>query len=381
MDIVKLEQNLRDGIYDTDLAEIYGSSSSIAFCQRSRCLKAIEHFKELFPDRQVADIFSAPGRTEIGGNHTDHQNGCVLAAAVDLDTIAIVAFHNEGVIRLCSNRHDPCCIKLDTWKPQQEEIGTSSAIVRGMVSKFRKIGVEVKGFDAYTSSEVLSGSGLSSAAAFEVLLGTIIDVHYNHGRLGAVEIAKIGQYSENVFFGKKSGLMDQTVSAVGGFVFIDFKNPDEPKIKKIHCNFEKAGYALCITDTKGNHADLIDDYTSIPYEMQEIAKKFGETHLRNVKEKDFLAALPELRKCCSNRAVLRAAHFFSENKIAFEEAKALSQNDFEGFLRLVKKSGDSSAKWLQNIRAYLMTALYNAPSTMDIYYQAWVNYNMSHPKS
>ena len=222
-------------------------------------------------------------------------------------------------------------------------------MIRGIVSKFQEMGVTTGGFDAYTTSNVLGGSGLSSSAAFEVLIGTIIDQHDNEGKAGAVEIAKIGQYAENRYFGKKSGLMDQMVSSVGSFVFIDFEDTDHPKIEKLSCQFEDAGYVLCITDTKGSHADLTDDYVSIPAEMNLVAAQFGKNHLREVSEQDFLAALPTLRTSCSDRAIIRAAHFYGDNRRASEEAAALSENDFTRFLELVKESGDSSAKWLQNL--------------------------------
>lgn len=208
---------LCSGNFDFILKTLYGESAVER--QRNRYISAIEKFSEIFPERDDIKIYSAPGRTEIGGNHTDHQHGCVLAAAVDLDVIAVVAFHNEGVIRLKSAGHSPNHVNLSDLSVQKKEMGSSSALIRGIASRFHEMGVQISGFDAYTTSDVLSGSGLSSSAAFEVLVGTIIDSHYNHGKAGAVEIAKIGQYAENVYFGKKSGLMDQMVSSVGGLGF------------------------------------------------------------------------------------------------------------------------------------------------------------------
>ena len=317
--------------------------------QRDRYLKAVGEFKKLYPNRDEAEIFSASGRSEVGGNHTDHQHGCVLAAAVNLDVISITAFHDEGVIRLKSEGHDENLVELGSLDVKKEEYGTSNAIIRGVAAKFTEMGAKIGGFDAYTTSDVLSGSGLSSSAAFENLIGTIFDIHYNGGAAGAVEIAKIGQYAENVYFGKKSGLMDQMVSSVGGFVFIDFSDTENPVIKKVGCDFEKAGYRLCITDTKGSHADLIDDYSAVPNEMNSVAEHFGKPYLRAVDEAEFIKALPELRGKLSDRAVLRAAHFFNDNKNAADEAAALEAGDFAKFLEIVKNSGNSSYKLLQNI--------------------------------
>ena len=349
MNIEQLKQNLTDGSYDSALSKLYGTDPDVLNQQRARYLQAAETFSRLYPERSEVSVFSAPGRTEIGGNHTDHQHGCVLAASVNLDVIAIVAFHQDGVIRLQSAGYPQDYVELQDLSVQPEEKGTSAALIRGVVARFQEMGVTTGGFDAYTTSNVLGGSGLSSSAAFEVLIGTIIDQHDNAGKAGAVEIAKIGQYAENRYFGKKSGLMDQMVSSVGSFVFIDFEDTDHPKIEKLSCQFEDAGYVLCITDTKGSHADLTDDYVSIPAEMNLVAAQFGKNHLREVSEQDFLAALPTLRTSCSDRAIIRAAHFYGDNRRASEEAAALSENDFARFLELVKESGDSSAKWLQNL--------------------------------
>lgn len=349
MNISQYTKDISNGAYDDTLQELYGTEAAVLAAQKQRYLNALDSFAKLYPGKEDVEIFSAPGRTEVGGNHTDHQNGCVLAAAVNLDAVAVVAFNEDNIINLDSEGHSKECIKLDDLSVHEDEKGTTAGIIRGVASKFSEMGVKIGGFDAYVTSDVLSGSGLSSSAAFEVLLGTIIDKHYNGGKAGAIEIAKIGQYAENVYFGKKSGLMDQMVSSVGGFVFIDFADPDKPKIKKIFCNLTDAGYALCITDTKGSHADLIDDYSSIRTEMESIAAKFGKKHLSEVEENKFIAAVPELRKTCSDRAILRAAHFFGDNKNAADEAKALWQNDLEKFLTLVRQSGLSSAMWLQNL--------------------------------
>lgn len=338
---------LCSGNFDFILKTLYGESAVER--QRNRYISAIEKFSEIFPERDDIKIYSAPGRTEIGGNHTDHQHGCVLAAAVDLDVIAVVAFHNEGVIRLKSAGHSPNHVNLSDLSVQKKEMGSSSALIRGIASRFHEMGVQISGFDAYTTSDVLSGSGLSSSAAFEVLVGTIIDSHYNHGKAGAVEIAKIGQYAENVYFGKKSGLMDQMVSSVGGLVSIDFHDTENPEIKSFPYDFEASGYCLCVTDTKGSHANLTDDYVAVRSEMESIAVQFGKAFLRDVNENEFYSTIPKLREKCSDRAVMRAAHFFAENRRAVLEANALSEGNMNYFLELVRQSGESSANLLQNL--------------------------------
>lgn len=345
----KFKEQLNDGSFDNVIKELYGSSEQIISHQKKRYLEAVEKFNEYFPEHDEVQIYSAPGRTEIGGNHTDHQHGCVLAAAVNLDIIAVVAFHNEGVIRLKSKGHSRNLVNLSDLSVQKKEIGSSSALIRGIASGFHEMGVKISGFDAYTTSDVLSGSGLSSSAAFEVLIGTIIDSHYNHGKAGAVEIAKIGQYAENIYFGKKSGLMDQMVSSVGGLVSIDFHDTKNPAIKSFPYNFEKSGYCLCVTDTKGSHANLTDDYVAVRSEMESIASQFGKKFLRDVNENEFYSEIPQLREKCSDRAVMRAAHFFAENRRAVLEADALSEGNISCFLELVRQSGESSATLLQNL--------------------------------
>jgi galactokinase len=343
------KERLQSGGCDEKLAYLYGDSATVLERQRKRYLEALDAFAALYPQREEISIFSAPGRTEVGGNHTDHQHGCVLAAAVNLDVIAIVAFHQEKIIRLQSKGHAANLVDLTELEPKASESGSSTALIRGIASRFQELGVTVSGFDAYTTSDVLGGSGLSSSAAFETLIGTILDLHDNQGKLGAVEIAKIGQYAENQYFGKGSGLMDQMVSSVGGFVFIDFADTETPLIEKHAFDFQKAGYCLCVTDTKGSHADLTEDYVSVPSEMRQVAEYFGKSYLREVEETAFYAAVPELRRTCSDRAILRAAHFFRENARAKDEAQALEQGNVEEFFRLVRASGDSSANLLQNL--------------------------------
>ena len=343
----ELIHQLNNGALNDALSTLYGADALNAQCQRY--IRAIERFTEIFPDRGDVYLFSAPGRSEIGGNHTDHQHGCALAAAVNLDVIAVVSFHEEGVIRLYSEGHDECDVDLSDLSVHEDEKGTSNAMIRGIAARFSEMGVRIGGFDAYTTSDVLSGSGLSSSAAFQTLVGTIIDTYYNDGNAGAVEIAKIGKYSENVYFGKGSGLLDQMVCSVGGFVFLDFKDTDDPVVEKHSFDFEAAGYHLCITDTKGSHSDLTDDYVAVPAEMKEVAAYFGKPYLREVDEDAFFAAIPQLHGKVSDRAILRAIHFFGENTRAIQEADALESNDLDRFFALYRQSADSSANLLQNL--------------------------------
>lgn len=340
--------NIRNNQYQDSFEKMYGKDEETIINQKIRYINAIETFEEIFPDCNDISIFSAPGRTEICGNHTDHQRGQVLAAAINLDAIAVVSFHEDKVIRIQSAGYEYECIDLKDVKVCSEEIGTTRALIKGMVNEFLQMGVVVHGFNVYITSDVLSGSGLSSSAAFEVLIGNIIDLHYNGGRAGAVEIAKMGQIAENTFFGKKSGLMDQMVSSVGGFVHIDFSNVNAPIINKHECDFAKGGYKLIITDTKGSHADLTEDYISVPLEMKQVAKQFGKEVLNEVKEEDFYSNISELRKHCSDRAILRAAHYFGDNARVKKEVDALIAGNYEEFLRLIRESGNSSALYLQN---------------------------------
>ncbi len=346
MEIKVFLDELKCGRYDKLLSELYGEYAINA--QKKRYATLVNEFKKKYPSRKDIHVYSASGRTEIGGNHTDHQHGCVLAAAVNLDVIAVVGFHDEKVIRVKSAGYPEDIVKLDDLSVHPKEKG-SSAMIRGIAYKFSQIGAEIGGFDACTTSDVLSGSGISSSAAFEVLIGTIMDKYYMNGKVSAVEIAKIGQFAENVYFGKKSGLMDQMVSSVGGFVAIDFHDTEAPEIKSCSFDFEKAGYRLFITDTKGSHADLTDDYVAIPAEMKKVASYFGKDVLRDVSEEEFYANLPKLRKTCSDRAIMRAAHFIAENKRAILETESIEKGDMNEFLRLVRDSGESSAQLLQNL--------------------------------
>jgi galactokinase len=349
MKITELIQHINNGGIDEELRVLYGSDEKVLAVQRDRYLRAIEGFRKSFPDREDIRLYSAPGRSEIGGNHTDHQHGCALAAAVNLDAVAVVAFHEEGVIRVQSEGYGMSAVDLSDLSVHEEEKGKSIGIIRGIAARFDEMGVKIGGFDAYSVSDVLSGSGLSSSAAFETLIGTIIDVHYNSCKAGEIEIAKIGQYAENVYFGKGSGLLDQMVCSVGGFVFIDFNDTENPKVEKHSFDFDAAGYNLCITDTKGSHSDLTDDYVAVPSEMKSVAAYFGKNVLREVDEKEFFAAIPDLHGKVNDRAILRAIHFFGENSRAILEADALERGDLERFFTLYRQSAASSANLLQNL--------------------------------
>ena len=294
-------------------------------------------------------VFSAPGRTEIAGNHTDHQHGCVLAAAVDLETVADVCLNGTDKIWIQSEGYPAFSIDIRDLSINDSEKNTTVALVRGVVAGFAQRNVQIQGFDAKIHSTVLPGSGLSSSAAFEVLIGTIINELFNEGRISAEEIAMIGQYAENVYFGKPCGLMDQMASSVGSLVYIDFENPKQPKVEKIDFDLAEAGYALCIIDSGADHADLTDEYAAIPNEMKQICSLFGKEVLRQIPEETFLTALPSLRGQVSDRAILRALHIYRENERVAKQAEALKTQNVDTFLKLVKESGNSSWEYLQNI--------------------------------
>ena len=293
--------------------------------------------------------FSAPGRTEISGNHTDHQHGCVLAAAVDLETTADVELNGTNEIRIFSVGYPDVCISLQDLAVRPEEQNTTAALVRGVAAAFVQRGAKLQGFDATVQSNVLPGSGLSSSAAFEVLFGTILNELFFEKKLTDIEIAQIGQYAENVYFGKPCGLMDQMASSVGGMVFIDFEDPEHPVVEKIQYDFAISGYDLCIVDCGADHAELTGEYAAIPQELRKICEFFGEDALRKVPEQDFFAALPLLRQVCSDRAILRAMHIYQENRRVRRQVRTLKCGDFDEFLRLVNESGRSSWMYLQNI--------------------------------
>lgn len=294
-------------------------------------------------------VFSAPGRTEISGNHTDHQCGCVLAAAVNLETVADVCLNGNNYIWVQSEGYPAIKVNLDDLSVHEGEKNTTAALIRGVAYSFAQRGAKLQGFDAVVNSTVLPGSGLSSSAAFEILFATILNELFFDKKLSDAELAQIGQFAENVYFGKPCGLMDQMASSVGGLVYIDFENPEKPIIEKINFDLAKAGYALCIIDTGADHAGLTNEYAAIPYELKEVCDFFGKEVLRQIPEEDFLAALPDLRKHVSDRAILRAIHVYQENKRVKVQAAALRNEDLYAFFHLVRQSGHSSWMYLQNI--------------------------------
>ncbi len=293
--------------------------------------------------------FSAPGRTEIGGNHTDHQRGRVLAAAVNLDTVAAVRVNGTDTIRILSQGYPLCEVDVKELTPRADEINTTPALIRGVAARFAQLGCKVQGFDAYCESTVLPGSGLSSSAAYEVLIGTIVNHLFFEGKVSQAEVAQIGQYAENVFFGKPCGLMDQTASAVGNLVTIDFFDKEHPVIQPVNFDFSACGHALCIIDTRASHADLTDEYAAIPNEIKAVCAHFGKEVLSQIDEAEFYAAIPALRTSCGDRAVLRAVHFYQDNARVPKQVAALEAGDFAAFLKLVKESGHSSYMYLQNV--------------------------------
>ena len=300
-------------------------------------------------DAAAERYFSAPGRTEVSGNHTDHQRGRVLAGAVNLDTVAAVRANGTDVIRVQSKGYPLCEVRLDALEPVEAEINSTPALIRGVAARFAQLGCKVGGFDAYCESTVLPGSGLSSSAAFEVLIGTIINHLFFDGKVSQPEIAQIGQYAENVFFGKPCGLMDQTASAVGGLVTIDFGDKEHPDIRPVHFDFSTTGHALCIIDSRADHADLTDEYAAVPGEMKSVCAYFGKDVVTEIPEEDFYAAIPALREKCGDRAVMRVIHEYNENRRVPQQVACLERGDFDGFLRLTKESGFSSWMYLQNV--------------------------------
>ena len=293
--------------------------------------------------------FSAPGRTEIGGNHTDHQHGCVIAAAVDMTTTAEVRLNGTNVIRVDSEGYKPVEIGLNDLSVKESEKNTTAALIRGVAAAFAQRGYKLAGFDAKVRSTVLPGSGLSSSAAFEVLIGRILNGLFADNAVSAIEIAQIGQYAENVYYGKPSGLMDQMASSVGGLVFIDFNDPKMPVVEKVDYDFAHSGYTLCTIDAGADHADLTDEYAAIPAEMKQVARFFGKEVLREVDETEFYAKIAEVRKATGDRAVLRAIHFFNENKRVQLQVRALKSDHFDAFLHYVNESGMASWTLLQNV--------------------------------
>jgi len=330
--------------------KLYGEDALEFSRQQLRYNELIKNYEDHFPDSgDDLHFFSAPGRTEIGGNHTDHNCGRVLAAAVNLDSVAISCKTSDNIITVYSRGYaTPFVVELEYLCPKEKEAGTTKALIRGIAAEFLSRGYKVGGFNTYISSDVLKGSGLSSSASIEVLLGDILNHLYNDGVIEPLTIAMIGQYAENTYFQKPCGLMDQIACAVGGFVTIDFKDPAKPVVQKIEFDFASYGYKLLVVDTKGDHSDLTEEYASIPVEMKSVAKALGGEVCRDHTMDELFNKLPELRKETGDRAILRAMHFHGDNLRVENQANALLNGDFKKFLSLVNESGNSSWKWLQN---------------------------------
>ncbi len=343
-----LKNNIMNGDYDARFKRVYVTDEAVKL-QHERYVSLAEDFAALFGEERDARLFSAPGRTEVGGNHTDHNHGRVLAASINLDAIAVAAKNDENIVRVKSRGYNMDVCDITDLEIKEDEKGHSPALVRGMCAGFKKYGYEIGGFDASTMSSVLSGSGLSSSAAYEVLVGTMLNYLYNDGKVDAITIAKIAQYAENVYFDKPCGLMDQMACSVGGFVTIDFNNPAEPIVNEVKFDFASSGHSLCIVDTKGSHSDLTDDYAAIRSEMEAVAGVFGKNVLREVDEEEFKKNIPAVREKVGDRAVLRAMHFFADNARVLKEVDALKKGNFDEFKSYILESGDSSYKYNQNV--------------------------------
>ncbi len=343
----ELKAKLGTNEYDAALSKMYKAEDIEA--QKARYIRIAESFEEFYGSGREVAVFSAPGRTEVGGNHTDHNHGKVLAASVNLDAVAVAAVNNENIVRVKSEGYKMDVADLSDLGVMPNERGRSASLVRGVCAGFKNRGYKIGGFDAATASDVLSGSGLSSSAAFEVLLGTMLNHLYNDGKVSAVEIAQIAQFAENEYFGKPCGLMDQMACSVGGFVQIDFKDPAVPVINKVDFDFASCNHALCIVDTGGNHADLTDEYAAVRGEMETAASKLGESVLRDVDRAEFEKNISVIRDSAGDRAVLRALHFFNENERVDKQAAALAKGDFDEFKSLIIESGFSSYMYNQNV--------------------------------
>lgn len=339
---------IKNGDMNEKLKAVYVNDSAVE-AQKPRYIKLLNEFIELFGDERDVIITSAPGRTEVCGNHTDHNNGKVLAASINLDAIAVCAKNEDALVQVKSSGHAMNVVDITKLLPDEKEFGHSTAMVRGVVAKINDMGYKIGGFDAVTTSDVMGGSGLSSSAAFEVLLGTTVSYLYNDGVISAVDIAKIAQYSENVFFGKPCGLLDQMASSVGTFVTIDFESTENPVIKKVDFDFSKSGHSLCIVDTGGNHSDLTDDYAAVRGEMESVAQALGKNVLREISFEDFKKSVPEITGKVNDRAILRAYHFYNENLRVDKAVSSLECGDFDAFKEVISESGKSSYMYNQNV--------------------------------
>ena len=346
--ILQLTEQISKGEWSA-LTELYGNDHGELQKQSSRYLSLLKDFSNTF-DHKEAMLFSSPGRTEVGGNHTDHNHGCVLAGAVNLDNIAVASPNGTNKIRIKSSGYQTFEIDLNDLNKKENEFFTSASLVKGIVFRLNQLGLQAGGFDACIDGQVPKGSGLSSSASFEVLIGVMISHLFNDGKLDPLQNAMTGQWAENNYFGKPCGLMDQTACSLGGLITIDFKEPVKPVVKKVNFDFLKTGYSLVITDTGGSHADLNDEYASLPAEMKSVAKYFGKQVLRETTLEQVIEAIPTIRKKnISDRALLRAMHFHNENQRVLQQVEKLEQNDFKSFLNLVIESGQSSFMYNQNI--------------------------------
>ena len=334
------------------LMHLYGNRDGMLLEQTARYTGILKRHEELFHEtEQEVMLISAPGRTEIGGNHTDHNRGRVLAAAVNLDTLSAVSARNDLQVHLYSDGYAPLILDLNDLAVVESEKGTTAALVRGVAARMKELGYKIGGFNAAVTSSVASGSGLSSSAAFEVMVCAILDQLYNGFSIDFVTRAKISQYAENVYFGKPSGLLDQMASSAGGLVTVDFRN-DDPEVRAMNFDFAKYGYALVVVATGGSHADLTDDYAAIPAEMKQVAACFNEPYLRRIRPEEFYQELPKLRGKVSDRALMRAMHFFEEDERVVRQVAALDRNDLFAFMWEIICSGRSSYMYLQNVYAH-----------------------------
>ena len=343
------KQELSDGVHAARLASLYCCAPAETASEAARYAAVLDGMEKTFGSHAEAGLYSAPGRTEIGGNHTDHQHGRVLAGSVNIDMIAAAAPNDKNQLRVQSEGYDLCVIDLNDLEARKEEENTTAALLRGECAAFTQRGAKLAGLDVYVSSNVPKGSGVSSSAAFEVLIGVILNDCFMTEKVSPIAIAQIGQWAENVYFGKPCGLMDQMASSVGNIITIDFASPAKPVVEPVAVDFSKAGLALCILDSGADHADLTDEYAAIPAECRAVAAVCGGEVLRDVPFETFLAKLPECRRQCGDRAVLRAFHVYADNDRVAKQVAALHDGDFDTFLRLVNESGRSSWEYLQNV--------------------------------
>ena len=343
----ELADNVTNGRFDDKILSLCLDGSRLDY-ERSRYADALKTFTGLFGDSEVS-VFSAPGRSEVCGNHTDHQHGEVLACSINRDALAVASPREDGTVRVKSGSDDVITVNISDLDIDSSLYGTTVSLIKGVLRGIKDRGYIIGGFDCYVTSDVLIGAGLSSSAAFETVIGSVINGLYNDMKITAVEIAQVGQFAENIFFGKPCGLMDQMACSVGGLVHIDFADTDKPSVESVSMDLDKYGMSLCITDTKGSHSDLTADYAAVPAEMKAVAGLFGKEYLIELTEEDITGHIGYIREQLGDRAVLRALHFYAENRRVREITEAIKNGDIEAFLSGIKESGDSSFKYLQNV--------------------------------